>query len=244
MFGPRLAEIAPGIAKIIFNQNAYFSFKGYPTDARGVSFPYRHADVVATFVVSRDSEHFLQYTFSGIRVHRVRWSIDSAIFRPGRQRARRISYMTRRGGADALHVLTTLAARGSLNDYEVSALAGLGEDCVAASLRASLIFLSLGYHEGLPRPPAEAMACGAIVVGYDGFGGREYMLPEFAFVVPTGDLKGYVEMLEHVLAMNDENPEALRQRAANAAAFIGSHYSPQREEDELLAAWRAVLDAL
>jgi Glycosyl transferases group 1 len=244
MFGPRLAEIAPGAPKIIFNQNVYFMFKGYPKDPRIVSFPYRHADVAAAFVVSEDSQVLLEYTFPGINVHRVRWSIDSKIFYPGEQKARRIAYMTRRGGADAMHVLTTLAARGSLDGYDIAPLTGLDEDRVATSLRASLIFLSLGYHEGLPRPPAEAMACGAIVVGYDGFGGHEYMLPEFAFPVPTGDLKAFADTLERVLTMNDETPEQLRERAANAAAFIGSHYSPRREEDELLEAWGAVLDSV
>jgi len=244
MFGPRLVEIAPGTPKVIFNQNVYFTFKGYPEDPRTLSSPYRHADVAATFAISKDSQTFLEYAFPGIKAYRVRWSIDSKIFYPNEERRRRIAYMTRRGRADARHVLATLAARGSLHGYDISLLTDLDEDCVAASLRASLIFLSLGYHEGLPRPPAEAMASGAIVVGYDGFGGREYMRPEFAFPVPTGDLRTFAGTLERVLAMNDEQPEELRERAAKAAAFVSSHYSPQREETELLAAWRAVLDSL
>jgi hypothetical protein len=244
MFGPRLAKIAPGTPKVIFNQNAYLTFKRYPQDARAVRFPYRHSDVVATFIISEDSRGFLEYAFPGITVHRVRWSIDSRIFHPGEQKAQRISYMTRRGGDDALRVLATLAARGSLGRYEISPIEGLDEDQVATSLRETLVFLSLGYHEGLPLPPAEAMACGAVVVGYDGFGGREYMLPDFAFPVPTGDLRALAERLEYVLALNDERPEEIRDRAARAAQFIRDHYSPQQEENDLLAAWHTVLASI
>ena len=73
-----------------------------------------------------------------------------------------------------------------LADFRIRPIVNLDETGVAACLRESLIFLSLGQHEGLPLPPAEAMACGAIVVGYDGFGGREYMRPEFGFLSLQG----------------------------------------------------------
>jgi glycosyltransferase involved in cell wall biosynthesis len=152
--------------------------------------------------------------------------------------------MNRRGAADAAHVLNALAARGCLDGYEVQAIDRLDEDRVAESLRSALVFLSLGYHEGLPKPPAEAMACGAIVVGYDGFGGREYMLPDFAFPVPTGDLRAFAGSLEQVLALNDRRPEELSERAARAATFIRERYSPEREESELLTAWGDVLDSV
>jgi hypothetical protein len=244
MFGPYLTQIAPGIPKVIFNQNAYFTFKAYPADPQRFVSPYRHSDVVATFVISEDSRRFIEYAFPEARVYRVRWSLDSTRFRPDHKKKPRISYMPRRGAADATHVLSTLAARGALDGYEIVQIEGLDEDGVAACLRASLIFLSLGYHEGLPLPPAEAMACGAIVVGYDGFGGREYMLPEFAFPVPAADLMAFAETLERVLALHEERPEELRRRAVQAATFIRDHYSAQLEEEELLAAWRDVLNEI
>jgi glycosyltransferase involved in cell wall biosynthesis len=241
MFGPQLAEIAPGIPKVIFNQNVYFSFKGYPADPRSIAFPYRARDVVATLVVSEDSKQFIQYAFPDVPVHRVRWSIDPFRFHVGDEKERRIAYMPRRGAADAAHVLTTLAARNALDGYEIVRIEGVNDEAVAQCLRQTLIFLSLGYHEGLPLPPAEAMACGAIVVGYDGFGGREYMLPEFSFPVPTADLMQFATTLEHVLALHEDQPERLRERSLEAAAFIAEHYSPQQEERELLSAWSSVL---
>jgi glycosyltransferase involved in cell wall biosynthesis len=244
VFGPHLAEIAPGVPKIVFNQNVYFTYFYYPTDLRSLTFPYRHPEVVATFVISEDSQRFMEYIFSGSRIYRVRWSIDPARFRFEEPKLPQISYMPRRGDDDAAHVLATLAARGALDGFEIVRLSGLGEEEVASRLRRTLVFLSLGYHEGLPRPPAEAMACGAIVVGYDGYGGREYLLPELAYPVPCGDLRSFSETVERVLGLQRERPDELRHRAARAAAFIAENYSARGEEVELLAAWNDVLRAI
>ena len=156
----------------------------------------------------------------------------------------RVAYMPRRGAKDAAFVLAAAAARGALEGYEVTPIAGLDEDAVAPCLRDSLVFLSLGYHEGCLLPPAEAMASGAIVVGYDGFGGAEYFLPELVFRVPTGDLIGFAETLEHVLRLEADEPAALRARAAKAAAYIAETYSPEQEEEYLLAAWNDVIRSL
>ena len=149
--------------------------------------------------------------------------------------------MPRKGADDARHVLAALASRGSLDGYRLRPIENLTEAGVAACLQESLVFLSLGQHEGLPLPPAEAMACGAIVVGYDGFGGREYLLPEFAFPVPAGDLMVFAQTLERVLSLQRDDPGRLRHRAKQAADFIAQSYSPAREEEELLAAWAEIL---
>ena len=124
----------------------------------------------------------------------------------------------------------TLASRGVIGDYRVRAIENLDERGVAECLRESLVFLCLSYHEGFGLPPAEAMACGAIVIGYDGFGGREYILPEFAFPVPAGNVLEFSQTVERVLALQRERPDELRERARQAAAFVAETYSPAREE--------------
>ncbi len=58
---------------------------------------------------------------------------------------------------------------------------------VAEELKKSNIFLNIGYPEGFPFPPLEAMACGCIVVGYTGGGGNEFMIDgETALLLMTG----------------------------------------------------------
>lgn len=46
---------------------------------------------------------------------------------------------------------------------------------VAAILKESAIFLSMGFPEGFSLPPLEAMKSGCLVIGYSGYGGLEYM---------------------------------------------------------------------
>jgi hypothetical protein len=241
VFGPRLAEIAPGIAKVIFNQNVFLTFQGYPHDLRDVHFPYNHPEVVATIVASEYGLRFLEHVFPDKPVFRVRCSVDPALFRFDEAKRAQIAYMPRRNRRDALRVLAILAARRRLDGYKLVEISGMTEEAVAFELRRSLVFLSLSYQEGFGLPSAEAMACGAIVVGYDGCGGQEYLLPHVAFPVPTADVLAFANMLEHVLTLNKERPQELRDRAHEASAFIRSAYGPEREEEELLAAWGQIL---
>ena len=241
LFGPRIGEIAPGTRKLIFIQGPYLAFHGYPPDPRTVASPYRHPDVAGALVISEDARAFVEHALSGVCAYRVRLSIDKTLFFRGETKARQIACMPRRGAADADHVLGVLAARGTLRDYEIVRIDGLDERTAAAVLRKTDVFLSLGYYEGLGRPPAEAMACGAIVVGYDGFGGREFLTNDYAFPVPTGDLRAFAETLEEVLRRLEDEPETMAARAARAADFIGAEYSPEREEAELLSVWTELL---
>jgi hypothetical protein len=56
--------------------------------------------------------------------------------------------------------------------------------------------LMLSVAEGLPLVPLEAMAMGTLFVGYDGYGGRHYMRPDFNCVVaPYAEIEQLAEML-------------------------------------------------
>lgn len=244
VFGPNLAKIAPGVPKVVFAQNAYAAFFRYPADPRAAVPAYQHPEVIATLAISDDTRRVIEYTFPRLKTYRVRHSLDPGHFRFEQNKVKQIAYMPRKGADDGRQVLTMLASRGSIDGYRIQPIKDLDEAGVAACLRESRIFLSLGQHEGLPLPPVEAMACGAIVVGYDGFGGREYFLPEFSFPVPAGNLLEYAETLERVIALEKERPEELRERASQAAAFVSANYSPAREEEELLTVWDEILTAL
>lgn len=244
VFGPHLAEVAPGVPKVVFVQNGYEAFLGYPPDPHAMPAPYRHPEVVATLSISDDTRRLVEYAFPGVKSIRVRWSLNPTHYWFGDEKLRQIAYMPRKGADDARHVLAMLASRGSLDGYRIRPIENLDEAGVGACLRESLVFLSLGLHEGLPLPPAEAMACGAIVVGYDGFGGQEYLRSELAFPVPAGDRLRFGQTLEHVLALHEEKPHELHERARLAADYIARTYSPAREEEELLAAWENILESL
>lgn len=60
--GPGLNHVAPGIRKIIFNQNAYHSFRGYEINSLILP-PYNDPECVATLVVSEDNKRYLECFF-------------------------------------------------------------------------------------------------------------------------------------------------------------------------------------
>jgi glycosyltransferase involved in cell wall biosynthesis len=247
IYGPHIPEIAPGVPKVILNQGVYLTFRHYPRDVRELERrvpPFRHPDVVASIVKTDDAYEYLRFAFPRARVLRVRNSVDPTLFHPEEPKEPWIGYMPRRNVEDGHQVLSILAFRGALRGYEVVEIEGVGETDAAALLRRCLVFLSLGYQEGFGRPAAEAMACGAAVVGYHGNGGREFLRPEFAHPVPTADIRAFAHELEKVLTSHVEHPDRLRDRRHRAAEFIRATYSPELEEAELLSAWEEILSTV
>ena len=155
----------------------------------------------------------------------------------------RIAYMPRRGGADAEMVLRMLEARDRLRGWEVRALSGLTEDQVAAELRSARVFLTLSPREGFGLPPAEAMASGCYVVGYHSLGGKEFMRPEFSSPVEVGNALEVARTVETVLDREAAEPGWLRARGLSAARFVHDRYSPEREREAVLAAYRDLVEA-
>src|SRR4051794_39215037 len=60
--GLKIADWAAGKRKVIFNQNAYYTFVRYPLEGK-VKSPYTHPEVVAGMVVSQDSREYLEHVF-------------------------------------------------------------------------------------------------------------------------------------------------------------------------------------
>jgi glycosyltransferase involved in cell wall biosynthesis len=237
-FGPRLAEIAPGIRKVIFNQNAYRTFHGYPLDIDAQAVPYRSRDVARTIVISEDNRRYLATAFPDIDIRRIHNEYDPLRFPFRTDKRRLVSYMPRKNPFDAEQVLLLLRLTGNLDGWEVAAIDGMSERETAAVLGDSSVFLSFGHPEGCPLPPAEAMLSGAIVVGYHGMGGREYFRDEFAYPIGVGDIQAFAETAASVLRRFESEPEALAEQAQAASRFIRETYTAEREEHDLLEAFR------
>ena len=114
---------------------------------------------------------------------------------------------------------------------------GRTEAETGALLRESAVFLSSGHPEGFGLSAAEAMSTGCIVVGYHGYGGREFLTEDLAFPITVGDIVSFADHVAEVLDQLANEPEALRRRAEAASRFIADTYSPEREERELLWIW-------
>ncbi len=149
--------------------------------------------------------------------------------------------MPRKHAEDALQVLGILKLRDALGDFDVVAIENKNEAGVADIMKESMFFLSFGYPEGCPLPPAEAMACGCVVIGYDGFGGREYFDPEFSYPVEVGDMTGFAETVENLIKLSNTDPTVIRSKAEKASEFVRHNYSPAREEEDILGIWNNLL---
>lgn len=228
----------PGVRKIIFNQNAYYSFmNGY--DLPPSPAPLQPADhgVRGILTVSADSAQVLRHAFPHIPVARLRYHVDAMRFHPRESKQPRLVYMPRKHPEEAIQVLNILALRGALRGIEVIPIDNLSESETATLLRTSLMFLSFGYPEGFSLPPAEAMACGCLTIGYHGQAAREFMHPDFSWPIETGDILGFARTVETVLNQWRQDPAPLSVRMAKASAFIHQGYSQAEHRRSLRTAW-------
>jgi hypothetical protein len=241
VFGPTLTGITPGTRKVVFNQNAYLTFQGHPLDPSDLRTPYTHPEVVAALVVSEDSREYLTYAFPALTVIRLRYGVDPRVFACRGEKARAVAFMPRKNAGDVTQVVNILKHRGALAGWELVPIDGLSEAGVASALGRCAVFLSFGGPEGFGLPPLEAMACGCVVVGYHGRGGREFFKGEFCRPVEAGDVIGFAKAAEEVLRAFDADLAAVLAMGARAAAFVRSEYPPEQEEADILAAWREIL---
>jgi hypothetical protein len=238
--GPHLVDMFPGVKKVILNQNAYFTFAGYSLDLRDMITPYLHPDVVATIVVSDDNLSYLQYAFPQHNFLRMRYAIDPDLFYPVADKKKQICLMTRRNLQDAIQVINILKFRDALMDFDVVAIHDKSEADTAAMLRESMIFLSFSAAEGFGLPPAEAMACGCVTIGYHGRCGREFFRPEFSYPIEMGDIEGYARTVEQVIYEANTDPAHFIAKAKEASAFITETYSPQAESADIFRCWAEI----
>lgn len=243
--GPKMLEIEPGVKKIIFNQNAYFSFNGYSFNTNNLTSPYcdHSGDLVGVISISDDNEQYLRYVFPNIKCFRLRHpSRDPRVFSFSERKKKQICFMPRKRYEDALQVINILKFRAALKDWNIKIISGRTQEEVAQIMKESLIFLSFGYPEGSPLPPTEAMLCGCIVIGYHGNGGQEYFMPEFSYPIALGDIIGFASTTERIMREWEANPQIFETKTRQAAEFIRNRYSPEKEEEELVSVWKQILE--
>jgi glycosyltransferase involved in cell wall biosynthesis len=245
VFGPNVAKLGRGVKKVVYNQSAYLTFLGYPFGGQLDSSPYREPEVIATIVCSENSRMYLEYAFPGITLLRIRHSIDFDIFAYSAAKSRQLCFMPRKSVADLLQVINILAARNVLRGYDVVPIHRLpAEQDVARIMRDSLIFLSGSSFEGFGLPPAEAMACGCVVIGYHGGGGREYFDPRFSYAIEAGDILGFAAAVERAIREYEVRPQSLIAKGRSAAEYIRGNYSSELEERDIVNTWQAIFAGL
>lgn len=229
------------LKKVIFNQNAHYTFDHHPLELDKRETPYLCPDVKASLVVSEHNRRFVQSLFPQHPVHRIHLGINHEEFYDQPAKKKQIAFMPRKNFGDVQRVINGLKFKGALDGWSIISIEGKMEHELAAIMRDSTFFLCFGTVEGFQLPPAEAMRCGCIVVGYHGYGGQEFMLPEHSFPVQAHDSVGFIEQMEKLLQQYAVNPAPLLQSARAAAEFMRTRYRYEQEEEDSIAAWKSIM---
>jgi glycosyltransferase involved in cell wall biosynthesis len=241
VYGPRIVSLAPGIRRIMLTQNPYEFFMNF-SERADISFWRELQTIDRALVVSDDSAALLAQVLPKLPVQKLVLGIDQSLYHPEIKSSRTIVFMPRKRHAEAKVVMGILHARGLLDDWEVVEIDGVSEQEAAAALRRATIFISFNHLEGFGLPAAEAMACGCIVVGFDGRGGREFFRSDFGFPVDDGDVVGMAHAMEEVLRQYEDDPTPLLSVAAAASRHIAATYSFERQRESVIGAFSDALD--
>ena len=230
-----IPELPASVPKIVFHQNAYSNFS-WGADWQVLRRTFERPDVARLVVVSEDNACYLRYVYPNTDVKRIRYTIDASLFKPPEngQKSRQVAFMPRRRERESRDVLSMLYSRGVLEGWTVVPLHGMPEHEVARHLQDSAIFLSFSEREGLPLPPAEAMACGCVVIGFHGFGGRDF--GDNAIWVADGDVVAMAQAAESALvkwSLDNNEFQALTDRASRH--IHGTYSAANTEHDVALA---------
>jgi hypothetical protein len=236
IYWPTTPGLPSGIRQVIFNQNAYLTIDALASGVPEAAAPYiDNPDLAAVVVVSQENADVLEYAFPGLETKRIRHGFDPAVYHlPSQTPPKRIAYMPRRRADEAAEVLRLLDLRGSLEGWEVVAIEGSSETTVAEQLRSSRIFMSFSGREGFGLPPCEALACGCLVVGFDGFAGREFFHPPFAHSVENGDVVAFAKAVETAMKRTETDSANCRAAAEAGSRYVHERYSLAIERQDIL----------
>lgn len=217
---------------LMFCQNQYFL--QFTIDARaGIAEFGVHGIITSSIAV----QSFFNDVYGISDLPLIPYAIDPKLFRIADKR-RRIAFMPRKLPEDAKFIAAAFKRRHPrYADIPWAPIDGVSQAEAARGLGESAVFLSLSHKESFGLPPLEAMACGCLVAGYHGDGGREYMTPQNGWWAETADWKACVDGLAAALAVFDKGGSELHRRYEAASQTV-ERYSPSRLETALMAFWR------
>jgi len=226
---------------VMFNQNCYNTVHFLKEDYAHQFLPFKDERLIGQIVVSEDSLRYLSYFCDPRMIFRIFNGINTSIFHYSWPKSRAISFMPRKLKEDVQQVIGILHLRNKMNGWELLPIDNMPEEQVAATLRKSAIFLSFNYQEGFGLPPAEAMACGCVVVGYSGRGGEEYFDKEFNIKVAERDIIDFAEKVEFIINMFENDSANFQSLGIKASRFIHSRYNEENERSSVVNAWNQII---
>ena len=235
------------LARVVFNQNAYYSYgQGGDALAQQLQNYYDAPSVLQVLSISEDTHNLLQCNLglSDQRLSRIINAIEPS-FTSDQTAAKRLHWMPRKNPMEVQAVLMGIQRAGLLHSagWQGEALQGLSHEQVAERLNGASLFLAFGHPEGFGLPIAEAMASGCWVVGYSGGGGRELFRFGASEEVAFGDWPAFVAAVQRALTAFALQPRETDLRLQRQAFAVRSLYSHAQERASINAAWQRIEQA-
>ncbi len=155
--------------------------------------------------------------------------IDLNVFKedPSKREAKRVMWLGRRGRQYGERA----ASKFKDQAHFVELPPHLNEEEMVDQYQRADIVMLVGFPEGAPLPPMEAMACGAAVVGFTGGGGLQHMIDQkTALTAPDGDQAALNACLERILS-----DETLKEEIRRGGHAHIQEFGMERMERDLLA---------
>ncbi len=233
-------NIYPNNKKVIFNQNCFYTFNDV-NHTNLIDFSYKNKNIIGTICVSKNSFDYLEFCFPETKIYRINCGINNSIFNFSKQKQKLIAYMPRKLSQDSNQIISILKTRKNISDWKFIEIDNKTESEVASILKKCAIFLSLNYVEGFGLPPAEAIACGCLVIGYTGQGAKEYLIPENAIPIEERNIIDFVKKIEIAIQNFENDFECYNSKNKIASDLILETYSLKNEENAILIAWDTLL---
>lgn len=240
--GSALFPLTRVIPSVILNFTAYYTFHGRTIEQAlnaWENLPYDDK-IQGVLVGSQDTAQYLRFAFPSAPLYLCPFGVDSDQFSYYPQKKKQIAFMPRKCREHLTQVLHLLSLRKSLPDWTFLSLENKPQQEIIEGLQTSALFLSSSYQEGFGLPPAEALACGTLVVGYDGEGGKEFFHSPFARAIPHGNIIAFVQAIEEMAFFYENKRADFLQIGKEASSFIQKKYSLEKEKTGIVEAWKKI----
>lgn len=233
-----------GLARVVFNQNAYYSYGEFgPQTSQALRLFYHDPAVLQVLSISEDTHTFLARNLSipDECLSRIINAIED-IFSSDQIKTNRLHWMPRKNPEHVQAVLQGVNSCGLHHalGWQGEPLQNLSHAQVAKRLNGARLFLSFGHPEGFGLPIAEAMAAGCWVVGYSGGGGRELFRFGASQEVNFGDWSGFINAVQDSLERFAVAPRETELRLKRQSKAVQALYGADQEHASIESAWTRI----
>jgi Glycosyl transferases group 1 len=227
-----LAEMAErrfAARKVLFSQAHYYTLFN-PIRAER----YRDLGFAKVACQSTIAKGFLERVLRLADVEIIPCFIDDALFFP-RSKTMQIALIPRKLPREAAAIQRIFSLKyPQFQSIPWRVIENGTERETAEIFGRSTIVLSLPFLESFGLVPLEAMASGAIVAGFHGYGGQEYARPDNGFWFPPDHLEEVADALARIVTgVERKDPDLLKMRDAGLAT--AAHYNKERTRAALRA---------